>query len=149
MHDLRVDEATLTGEAYPVEPAGRIFAGTFVTGGSAEALVTETGMRTRFGRIADLAQRTGHGQCLGQLVRVTRFVAVLAVGIGTLFFVAAGFAGMEVSDRFVFAIGVMVALVPEGLLPTVTLSLALATQRMARRQRARAPAVVGGDPGRD
>ena len=40
---------------------------------------------------------------------------------------------MGLSDRFVFAIGVMVALVPEGLLPTVTLSLALATQRMARR----------------
>jgi len=135
VHELRVDEATLTGEAYPVVPVGRVFAGTYVTAGSGEAIVTETGMATRFGRIADLTQRTRHGKSPleRQLVHVTRFVAAFAVGIGALFFVAAGFVGMPVSDRFVFAIGVMVALVPEGLLPTVTLSLALATQRMARR----------------
>jgi magnesium-transporting ATPase (P-type) len=135
VHDLRVDEAALTGEAYPVEPAESVFAGTFVTVGSGEAVVTATGMSTRFGRIADLAQRTRRGPSPleQQLVRVTRLVAVLAIGIGALFFALASFVGMPVSDRFVFAIGVMVALVPEGLLPTVTLSLALATQRMARR----------------
>ena len=134
-NDLQVDEAALTGEAYPVEPSGQVFAGTYVTAGSGEAQVTSTGMGTRFGRIAELAQRTRRGRSPleRQLVHVTRFVAVLAVGIGFLFFVAAGFVGMEVSDRFVFAIGVTVALVPEGLLPTVTLSLALATQRMAGR----------------
>ena len=134
-HDLRVDESTLTGEAYPIEPAGAIFAGTYVTAGSGEAVVTATGMSTRFGRIADLAQRTQRGRSPleRQLVHVTRFVAALAVTIGALFFLLASFVGMPVSDRFVFAIGVMVALVPEGLLPTVTLSLALATQRMARR----------------
>ena len=134
-HNLRVDESTLTGEAYPTEPADSVFAGTYVTAGSGEAVVTATGMSTRFGRIADLAQRTHRGQSPleRQLVRVTRFVAVLAISIGALFFVLASFVGMPVSDRFVFAIGVMVALVPEGLLPTVTLSLALATQRMARR----------------
>jgi magnesium-transporting ATPase (P-type) len=57
-HDLRLDEAALTGEAYPVEPSGEVFAGTYVTAGSGEARVTSTGMGTRFGRIADLAQRT-------------------------------------------------------------------------------------------
>jgi P-type Ca2+ transporter type 2C len=135
MHDLRVDESTLTGEAYPTEPTDSVFAGTYVTAGSGEAVVTTTGMSTRFGRIADLAQRTDRGQSPLelQLVRVTRFVAVLAISIGALFFLLASFTGMPISNRFVFAIGVMVALVPEGLLPTVTLSLALATQRMARR----------------
>ena len=54
---------------------------------------------------------------------------------------------MSLSDRFVFAIGVIVANVPEGLLPTVTLSLALATQRMAKPQRDRPAALVGRDPG--
>jgi magnesium-transporting ATPase (P-type) len=133
--DLRVDEATLTGEAYPVEPKERVFAGTYVTAGSGEAVVTETGMATRFGRIADLAQRTRQERSPleHEIDRVTRLVAVLSVGIGTLFFVVAGFIGMSFSDRFVFAVGVTVALVPEGLLPTVTFSLALATQRMARR----------------
>ncbi|HEX5468721.1 MAG TPA: cation-transporting P-type ATPase [Gaiellaceae bacterium] len=132
---LRVDESTLTGEAYPTEPQGRVYAGTFVTGGSGEAEVTATGMETRFGRIAALTQRTRRDRSPleRELDRVTRLVAALSVTIGAAFFLVAGVLGMSLSDRFVFAIGVMVALVPEGLLPTVTLSLALATQRMARR----------------
>ena len=133
--ELRVDESTLTGESYPAAPRERVFAGTYVTAGTAEALVTETGMATRFGRIAELAQRTRRQRSPleRELDRVTRLVAVLAVAIGALFFLVAGLVGMDLADRFLFAIGVMVALVPEGLLPTVTLSLALATQRMAGR----------------
>jgi magnesium-transporting ATPase (P-type) len=133
--ELRVDESTLTGEAYPIAPEGRVLAGTYVTGGAAEALVTATGMSTRFGRIAELAQQTRRQRSPleHELDRVTRLVAVLAVAIGVLFFLVAGLVGMGTGDRFLFAIGVMVALVPEGLLPTVTLSLALATQRMAGR----------------
>jgi magnesium-transporting ATPase (P-type) len=133
--DLRVDESALSGESHPVEPAGRVLAGTFVTAGAAEAVVTATGMGTRFGRIAALAQRTRRepSPLERELGRVTRMVAMLAIAIGVLFFVVAGVVGMSVSDRFVFAIGVMVALIPEGLLPTVTLSLGLATQRMAGR----------------
>jgi P-type Ca2+ transporter type 2C len=133
--DLRADESALTGESTPVAPAERVFAGTYVTGGTAEARVTATAMETRFGRIAKLAQQTHpHRSPLErELDRVTRLVAVLAVTTGVIFFVVAGLAGMNLTDRFVFAIGVTVALVPEGLLPTVTLSLALATQRMATR----------------
>jgi magnesium-transporting ATPase (P-type) len=133
--ELRVDESTLTGESYPVVPAGRVFAGTYVTAGTGEAFVTETGMATRFGQIAGLAQRTTHERSPleRELDRVTHLVAALSLGIGALFFLVAGLLGMGLGDRFVFAVGVMVALVPEGLLPTVTLSLAIATQRMARR----------------
>jgi Ca2+-transporting ATPase len=132
---LRVDESTLTGESYPVEPERSVFTGTYVTAGTAEATVTATGMRTRFGRIAELTQETRRERSPleRELDRVTRLVAALSVGIGTVFFLAAGALGMSLGNRFVFSIGVMVALVPEGLLPTVTLSLALATQRMARR----------------
>jgi magnesium-transporting ATPase (P-type) len=133
--DLRVDESALTGESHPIEPAEGVHAGTYVTAGTGEALVTETGMGTRFGRIAALAQRTRRERSPleRELDRMTRLVALLAVAVGVLFFVVAGLAGMSASDRFLFSIGVMVALVPEGLLPTVTLSLALATQRMAAR----------------
>ncbi|MCZ7590129.1 MAG: cation-transporting P-type ATPase [Gaiella sp.] len=133
--DVRVDESTLTGESRPVEPRASVFTGTFVTSGTGVALVTATGMSTRLGQIARLAQETRRERSPleRELDRVTRLVAVLAVAIGSVFFVAAGMLGMSVGDRFVFSIGVMVALVPEGLLPTVTLSLALATQRMARR----------------
>ena len=133
--DLRIDESTLTGESKPAHPTERVSAGTYVTAGTAEALVTATGMTTRFGRIAALTQQTTRERSPleRQLDGLTRLVAMFAVAIGGIFFVVAGFGGMAVEDRFVFAIGVMVALVPEGLLPTVTLSLALATQRMAKR----------------
>jgi Ca2+-transporting ATPase len=133
--DLRVDESTLTGESAPVAPERMLFAGTYVTAGTAEALVTATGMSTRFGRIAALAQQTPRERSPleHELDRLTRLVALVAVAVGVLFFVVAGLAGMGLTERFVFAIGVTVALVPEGLLPTLTLSLALATQRMAKR----------------
>jgi magnesium-transporting ATPase (P-type) len=133
--ELRVDQSALTGESSPIAPEQRIFAGTYVTSGTGEALVTETGMSTRFGRIAELSQRTRRDRSPleRELDHLTRLVALFAVAIGVVFFIVAGFAGMDLGDRFVFAIGVTVALVPEGLLPTVTLSLALATQRMARR----------------
>jgi P-type Ca2+ transporter type 2C len=133
--ELRIDESTLTGESSPVDPEGRVFAGTFVTAGLGEAVVTSTGMATRFGHIAKLAQSTRRERSPleRELDRVTRLVALLSLTIGATFFVAAGLLGMSLAHRAVFAIGVMVALVPEGLLPTVTLSLALATQRMAQR----------------
>jgi magnesium-transporting ATPase (P-type) len=132
---LRIDQSTLTGESEPVEPGETVFAGTFVADGTAVARVTATGMTTRLGGIARLTQQTRRDRSPleRELDRTTRRVALIAVGIGTTFFVLAGVAGMAVDDRLLFAIGVTVALVPEGLLPTVTLSLALATQRMARR----------------
>jgi magnesium-transporting ATPase (P-type) len=133
--ELRIDESALTGESWPVAAEERVRAGTYVTAGRAEALVAATGMRTEFGRLAELTQQTrAESSPLDrELRRITRLVAVLSAGIGVAFFVLAGALGMPLRDRFVFAIGVMVANIPEGLLPTVTLSLALATQRMARR----------------
>ena len=134
--DLRVDESALTGESTPVEPERHVFAGTYVTGGAAEAVVTATGMQTRFGRIAALSQRTERDRSPleHEIDRVVYIVAALAVTIGSAFFVVSGLTdSMDVQDRFVFAIGVTVALVPNGLLPTVTLSLAMASQRMAKR----------------
>ena len=133
--ELRVDNSTLTGESWPVEPVEQVFAGTWVAAGSGEATVTATGMSTEFGRIASLAQvaEAGRSPLEVELDHLTRLVAAIVLASGTVFFLLAGALGMGMRERFVFAIGVMVANVPEGLLPTVTLSLALATQRMARR----------------
>jgi P-type Ca2+ transporter type 2C len=147
--ELKVDMSTLTGESRPVrrhtsvgahgregiEAPDRVFAGTHVVAGTAEAVVTQTGMATELGRIAQLTQQAQrHLSPLElEMARMTRLVAVMSVSIGAAFFLLAGTLGMGLTERFVFAIGVIVANVPEGLLPTVTLSLALATQRMARR----------------
>ena len=133
--ELRVDNSVLTGESRTAEPEERVFAGTYVAAGVGEAIVAATGMHTEVGRIAALTEATTseRSPLERELDRVTRFVAVLSTALGALFFVVAGTLGMGFEERFVFAIGVMVANVPEGLLPTVTLSLGLATQRMARR----------------
>ncbi|HET8651646.1 MAG TPA: cation-transporting P-type ATPase [Gaiellaceae bacterium] len=133
--ELRVDNSTLTGESVPEVASERVFAGTHVVSGRGEGVVRATGMRTEFGRIAELTQLTREepSPLELELRHVTKLVALLSIGIGTTFFFLAGALGMGLNERFVFAIGVMVANVPEGLLPTVTLALALATQRMARR----------------
>jgi Ca2+-transporting ATPase len=146
--ELKADMSTLTGESRPVrrrvggshsgtgiDAPDRVFAGTHVVAGSGEAIVTSTGMASELGRIAQLTQDTDRRASPLELemARVTRLVAVLSVSVGAAFFLLAGALGMGLTERFLFAIGVIVANVPEGLLPTVTLSLARATQRMARR----------------
>ncbi|GAA0235929.1 cation-transporting P-type ATPase [Actinomadura nitritigenes] len=137
-HALAVDESTLTGESVPVRPeaGARVHAGTFVTEGEAEAEVTATGARTRLAGIAALtrAARRRPSPLAGQLRRVVQAVAGIAVTVGAAFFGVAMLLGMAPGEGFLLAVGVTVALVPEGLLPTVTLSLARAAQRMAGRR---------------
>ncbi len=136
-HALLMDTSLLTGESVPVAVSGgdQLFAGTFVVEGEGRAVVEATGARTRLASIAQLTQ-AGHrprSPLARELDRVVRTVAFIAVGIGVAFFLVALAVGSPASEGFLFAIGVTVALVPEGLLPTVTLSLAMGAQRMAGR----------------
>ena len=145
---LRVNTATITGESLPqarnadrhpeVSPLfakNIVLAGTSVVSGQARAVVVATGMRTEFGRIAHLTQTAGAATSPLQreIVRLSRIVAFLAAGIGGVFFLISQALGLPFWENLLFAIGIIVANVPEGLLPTVTLSLAMATQRMAKR----------------
>jgi P-type Ca2+ transporter type 2C len=150
-HELRVDQSTLTGESRPVrrtaeampggprppaEALNRVFAGTMVTSGRGKAVVHAIGMATEFGAIAGLTQ--GMKRELSPLQReletLTRVVGAIAITVGLAFFGLAQLATSMPLDRgLVFALGMIVAFVPEGLLPTVTLSLAMGTQRMAQR----------------
>ena len=134
---LRVDASTLTGEsaAVRVDAGDPLFAGTFVVEGEARGTVLATGVATRLAGIASMTQ-TGHRPATPlahELHRVVRTIAFIAIGIGIAFFVLALLIGTDPQGGLLFAIGVTVALVPEGLLPTVTLSLAIGAQRMARR----------------
>ena len=146
---LRVNNATLTGESVPVsrdaapseEPdllraRNVVLAGTSVLSGEGRAVVFATGMRTEFGRIAHLAQSASEppSPLQREIRRLSRLVAVLATTLGIGFFLIGQALGLPFLANFIFAIGIIVANVPEGLLPTVTLSLAMATQRMARRK---------------
>lgn len=148
---LRVNLATLTGESYPKARTAEaeseeerhpldahclLLAGTLVVSGEGTAVVYATGMRTEFGQIAHLTQRTTSTESplQAEIRRASRLLALLALGLGVLFFVLGQWIGLGFLASLMFAIGIIVANVPEGLLPTVTLSLALATQRIARRQ---------------
>lgn len=146
---LRVNLATLTGESLPrarsaesdsgadtLHARNLLLAGTAIVSGECRAAVYATGMNTEFGRIAHLTQTAGEAESPLQkeIRRVSRIVAALAIALGLVFFAIGHVIGLPFWANFTFAIGIIVANVPEGLLPTVTLALALATQRMARRQ---------------
>lgn len=137
VHALSVDTSTLTGESVPARPGTgeTVYAGCFVLEGEARATVVATGDETRLAAIARLtrAQRSAPSPLRVELTRVSRIIAVVAVAVGVGFFAVALTMGTPPADGFVFAIGVTVALVPEGLLPTVTLSLAMGAGRMASR----------------
>ncbi|MDO9105820.1 MAG: cation-transporting P-type ATPase [Methylovulum sp.] len=145
---LRVNNATITGESMPkardAQPCleedllhGRntLLAGTTIMSGEGRAVVFATGMNTEFGKIAHLTQTAGvrTSPLQQEIVRLSRIVALLALSLGVVFFFIGHSMGLSFWENFLFAIGIIVANVPEGLLPTVTLSLAMATQRMAKR----------------
>jgi magnesium-transporting ATPase (P-type) len=134
-HGLLVDTSTLTGESVPdsIGDGDELRAGTFVVEGEGRAIVTATGASTDFARIAVLTQGTERPDTplTRELHRLVRTIALIAVVAGGGFFLLTLFLDTPPSDGFVFAIGITVALVPEGLLPTVTLSLAIGAQRMA------------------
>jgi calcium-translocating P-type ATPase len=147
---LEVDLSTLTGESQPVlrsaefvdvsgpllESRELVFSGTSCVGGEAEALVFATGMQTELGRIAALSERVEAepSPLELQVRRVAWLIALVAVGVG-LAFLPIGWlaAGLPLADAFIFAVGLIVANVPEGLLPTITLALAVGVASLARR----------------
>jgi calcium-translocating P-type ATPase len=92
-------------------------------------------MHTEFGKIAHLTQTAAAAvsPLQQEIMRLSRMVAGLATLLGVIFFLLGQGLGLSFWNNFLFAIGIIVANVPEGLLPTVTLALAMGSQRMARR----------------
>jgi magnesium-transporting ATPase (P-type) len=149
--ELQVDQSTLTGESRPVrrtaeevqlnglskvELPNLIFAGTSVVSGTGRAVVFATAMETEFGKIARLTQILGDelSPLQKEIAVVTKVVTVIAVAMGLLCFaLSVWLAHMPLAEGFIFGLGMIVAFVPEGLLPTVTLALAMGVQRMAGR----------------
>ena len=147
---IDVNTSTLTGESAPAarsadwtEPSGSlleardlVFSGTTCTRGEAHALVFATGMRTELGRIAALSQRveSEESPLEHQVRRVAWLIAVVAVVLGIAFLPLATLgAGLSFSQAVVFAVGLIAGLVPEGLLPVITLALALGARVLVRQ----------------
>jgi len=136
-NQLLVDRSLLSGESRPKSQlAGeQVLAGTFVVEGTGEAVVEAIAAHTRLAGIAALTTTGDKPQtplALG-LKTVVRTIAAIAIGMGLAFFGISLWLGNSAEEGFVFAIGVTVALVPEALLPTVTLSLAWGAEQMAKR----------------
>ena len=147
---LEIDLSTLTGESQPVfrssefsdssgpviESRNLVFSGTGCVGGEAKAVVLTTGMQTELGRIAALSERVEAelSPLERQVHRVAWLIGLVAVLAG-LAFLPIGWlvAGLPLKDAFSFTIGLIVANVPEGLLPTITLALAVGVASLARR----------------
>lgn len=146
---VQVDQSALTGETVPESKSVKftsgegkfsesnlVYAGTTVGAGDAKAVAIATGMKTEFGKIASLTQKQNKevSPLQTELNRLTKQISLIAMGIGLAFFVAAILVVHHpVAQSFIFALGMIVAFIPEGLLPTVTLSLAQGVQRMAKK----------------
>jgi calcium-translocating P-type ATPase len=150
---LRVDQGALTGESRPLfkvpavtrQPAPPVpqehhellFAGSSVVAGSGVLLVRATGMATEIGRIAGLTQAVSDepSPLRHEMARLTRWVTTIALTFGAGFFAVGVISAVfPPGQGFFFALGVIVANVPEGLLPTLTLALAAGARRMAHRR---------------
>lgn len=139
---LEVNEAVLTGESIPVSKESsdndhnQIYLGTIVTSGKGTAKITETGMQTRFGKIADTLssikeEETPLEKKIGALGKM---LGIIGVGASSALFVIGLLRQHPIAEVFLTSISLAVAAVPEGLPAIITITLAIGTQRMARRK---------------
>ena len=147
--EVEMDLSALTGESVPtsrsanpaaftgplLEAQDLVFSGTTCTNGQATTVVTRTGLHTELGRIAALSQAgpPTPSPLERQVRRVTWIIAAISVVIGVAFIPAGLAAGLSWTAAITFSIGLLVANVPEGLLPTITLALAAGVRALARR----------------
>jgi len=152
-HDLQINEAALTGESEPVikqtkplkkdtvlaERTNMAYRGTIVLNGEGVILVTATGQETEVGRIATLVQETKEEETplQQQLEKLSRSIGFIIILIASLIVVvgltlaADRYGGLEI---FSTAVAVAVAAIPEGLVISLTVILAVGMQRILRRR---------------
>lgn len=147
-NELYINTSSLNGESKPskrsleqkgakraIDAKNMVYAGTGVVSGSGTAVVISIGMATEFGKIATLTKNIQKGltPLEKEIQKMTSILTALALIAGVVFFILGYFSGKGVLVAAIFALSLIVANVPEGLLPTITLSLSLASQRMARK----------------
>lgn len=144
-NQLKVDMSSLTGESEPqlrnlypthkdlIKSRNMVLSGTLVQSGNGKAVICSTGMNTQFGQVIKLTKETEQTETpiRKELRHFIRIIGLIAIVLGVSFFLISVAMGKGQIASLIFAIGIIVANVPEGLLPTVTLSLSMASQRMA------------------
>ena len=146
-NSLKVDHSNITGEAEPqlrslectnsniLECRNMVFSGTLVQSGNGKAVVFGTGKNTQIGNLAIITGQISSVETpiRRELNRFIKIISTIAIFMGVTFFILAFLLHDTFFASLIFAIGIIVANVPEGLLPTVTLALSLASKRMASR----------------
>ncbi len=150
-HQLYVDLSVLTGESLPVardaeahsgasiparERTNLLLAGCTVASGRGEGLVYATASETEFGQVAHLTATTARTTSTleAQIQRIVHTITLIALATGLFTFAMSVLVEkLAPLESLIYAVGIIVSFVPEGLLPQVTLTLALNVQRMARR----------------
>ncbi len=149
VRSLQVEEAALTGESVPVQknaealPADTVlgdrknlaFAGTLVTYGQAEGVVTATGDRTEMGRIATMIHEAVDlsTPLTRKIAEFSRLLLYVILGLAALTFLVGVLRGESAADMFMAAVALAVGAIPEGLPAAVTITLAIGVARMAKR----------------
>ncbi len=113
-----------------------VFTGTSVASGMGKAVVIATGMSTEIGKIAYLTQtvKMDLSPLQKEVNDLSKMIAAISVVMGLIFFfVGLAFTKMTLVASAMFAIGIIIANVPQGLMPTLTLALSMAVQRMAKK----------------
>ena len=146
--ELKTDEAVLTGESIPVtkksvvldretplsERVNMVYMSTHVVYGRGKAVVTSTGMRTEFGKIAEMVQEAPREEppLKIKLERFAKKIAIIIVVACAGIFLLGYFRGEPLLDSFIIAVALAVSAVPEGLPTIVTVTLALGARELAR-----------------
>ncbi len=161
--NLKIQEASLTGESLPenkhTEPlAGKVLLGdrenmayssTTVTYGRGRGLVIATGMKTEVGKIAGLIQGVPDSKTplQARLDQLGKVLGLSALGVCLAIFAVGLYQGRELVEMFMIAVSLAAAAIPEGLPAVSTIVLAVGVQRLAKKKRHRPPPAVGGNPG--
>jgi len=146
-NSLKVDNSAITGESEPqlrslecthpnlLECRNMVFSGTLVQSGNGKAVIFGTGQNTQIGNLATLTEQISNVDTpiRKELNHFIKIISAIAIFLGVTFFILAFFIQDVFLASLIFAIGIIVANVPEGLLPTVTLALSLASRKMAAR----------------
>jgi len=146
-NQIKVDHSSITGESEPqlrslesthhniLETRNVVFSSSLVQSGDGKAIVYATGKQTQIGKIASLTKSTSNVQTPlhREINRFIKIITILAVAVGIIFFIVGYLIGEQLLSSLIFGIGIIVANVPEGLMPTVTLALSIASRKMAKR----------------
>lgn len=147
---LKVNEATLTGESAAIkknaslartqkilaERKNMLFWGTYIVGGSAKAVVVGTGLNTELGKISQLLKNIKEEETpLQQKVSsLSKTLAISIAGIAGLVFIIGIFSGRNPLEIFSTSVALAVAAIPEGLAVSLTVILAIGTQKIFKRK---------------